>query len=45
MARRLNYMLDRRKRTDADPDAPTVARGANRAELEGAASMGLVTTD
>jgi hypothetical protein len=45
MTRRLNSIVDRRKRMDAEPDATTVARGANRAELEGAASMGLVTTD
>jgi hypothetical protein len=40
MARRLNFLADRRKRTDPDPDATMVARGATPAELEEAASRG-----
>jgi hypothetical protein len=45
MAGRLNYMVGRRKRTDTESDATTVARGANRAEFHGAVGMGLMSTD
>ena len=38
-------MVDWRKRTDAEPDAATVARGANRVEFHGAVGMGLMSTD
>jgi hypothetical protein len=41
MRRRLNYIVDRRKRTGPDPETTVVARDAHRAELREAISRGL----